>query len=240
MFPEERLSITFYYLNYMEKPGDSFDCYMVSWDEAYRLGKAVARKIKESGYDPDIVIGVARGGLVPARVVCDFLLKKDLACIKVEHWGIAATLGTAKIKYPLPIDITGKKLLVVDDVVDTGDTYAVLVEYLKEKNPLEVRTAVLQYKTCSAFVPDYWGEKLDKWKWIIYPWAVYEDLVGFIGRVLENPMTNEGTRKQLARRFDIKIPRKELLEMLDDMSNEGKLRKTGNGRKAIWDKNEGI
>lgn len=111
LFPQERLSITFYYLNSMEKPGESFDCYMVSWDEAYRLGKAIARKIKESGFDPDLVIGVARGGLVPARIVCDFLLKKDLACVKVEHWGIAATLGTAKIKYPLPVDVTGKSSL---------------------------------------------------------------------------------------------------------------------------------
>ena len=224
----------------MENPDESFDCYMVSWDEAYRLGKAVARKIKESGYEPDLVIGVARGGLVPARIVCDFLLKKDLACVKVEHWGIASTLGTAKIKYPLPIDVTGKKLLVVDDVADTGDTYAVLMEYLKEKNPLEVKTAVLQYKTSSTFVPDYWGEKQEDWKWIIYPWGLYEDLVGFIERVLEKPMTHEGIRKDLMRRFNIRISRKELLEMLDDMSFDGKLRKIENGRKVMWDNPEGI
>ena len=224
----------------MENPDESFDCYMVSWDEAYRLGKAVARKIKESGYEPDLVIGVARGGLVPARIVCDFLLKKNLACVKVEHWGIASTLGTAKIKYPLPIDVTGKKLLVVDDVADTGDTYAVLMEYLKEKNPLEVKTAVLQYKTSSTFVPDYWGEKQEDWKWIIYPWGLYEDLVGFIERVLEKPMTHEGIRKDLMRRFNIRISRKELLEMLDDMSFDGKLRKIENGRKVMWDNPEGI
>lgn len=223
----------------MVKPGDYFDCYMVSWDEAYRLCKIVARKIKEAGYEPDLVIGIARGGLVPARIVCDFLLKKELACVKVEHWGIAATLGTAKIKYPLQVDITGKRILVVDDVADTGDTYAVLMEYLMEKEPLEVRTAVLQYKTCSTFVPGYWGEKQERWKWIIYPWAVYEDLVGFIGRVLEHPMTHEGIRKNLARRFDIRVSRRELLEMLNDMYSDGKLRKIEKGRKVMWDRAEG-
>ena len=224
----------------MEKPDDSFDCYMVSWDEAYRLGKIVARKIKESGYEPDLVIGVARGGLVPARIVCDVLLKKDLTCVKVEHWGIASTLGNAKIKYPLSVDVTGKKILVVDDVADTGDTYAVLVESLKEKNPLEIKTAVLQYKTSSTFVPDYWGEMQEDWKWIIYPWGLYEDLVGFIERVVECPMTHEKIRKDLARRFDIRMSRKELLEMLDDMSFDGKLRKIDIGRKVMWDKTEGV
>lgn len=224
----------------MDKPGESFDCYMVSWDEAYKLGKSVARKIKESGYEPDIIIGVTRGGLVPARTVCDFLLVKNFACIKVEHWGIAATLGSAKIKYPLSIDVTGKKLLVVDDVADTGDTFAVLMDYLKEKNPLEVKTAALQYKTCSTFVPDYWGDVQEDWKWIIYPWGLYEDLVGFIERVLEKPMTHEGIRKDLVKRFNIRITRKELLEMLDDMSFDGKLRKIESGRKVIWDVTEGI
>ena len=117
----------------MQKPGDTFKCYLVSWDEAYRLSKILARKIKSSGFKPDLVIGIARGGLVPARIVCDFLLQKDLAAIKVEHWGIAATLGKARIKFPLPIDISGKKILVVDDVADTGDTFSVIMDYIKEK-----------------------------------------------------------------------------------------------------------
>ena len=95
----------------MEKPADIFKCYLVSWDETYRLAKILALKIKKSGFNPDLIIGIARGGLVPARVVCDFLLQKDLAAIKVEHWGIAATLGKAEIKFPFPIDISGKKVL---------------------------------------------------------------------------------------------------------------------------------
>ncbi len=116
----------------MEKPADTFKCYLVSWDETYRLAKTLALKIKKSGFKPDLIIGIARGGLVPARVVCDFLLRKDLATIKVEHWGIAATLGKAEIKFPLPIDISGKKVLILDDVVDTGDTFAVTMDYVKE------------------------------------------------------------------------------------------------------------
>ncbi len=218
----------------MEKPGDSFKCYIVSWDEAYRLAKILARKIKSSGFKPDLVIGIARGGLVPSRILCDFLLQKDLASIKVEHWGIAETLGKAKIKFPLSIDISGKKILIVDDVADTGDTYSVTVDYVNSLNPAEVRTAALQYKTCSTFIPDYWSEKQDEWKWIIYPWAVYEDLTGFIKRVLTQSMTHEDIRKSLRSSFDIKISRKELLEILNDMHLEGRLQKGKKGKKIFW------
>ena len=98
----------------MDKPLVFIKCYFVSWDKAYRLGRIIARKINKSGFIPDLVIGVARGGLVPARIVCDFLHQKDLTSIKVEHWGIAVTHGTARIKFPLPeeIDISGKRILV--------------------------------------------------------------------------------------------------------------------------------
>jgi hypoxanthine phosphoribosyltransferase len=213
----------------MQKPGDTFKCQLVSWDEAYELSKILARKIKNSGFKPDLVIGIARGGLVPARIVCDFLLKKDLAAIKVEHWGIAATLGKAEIKFPLPVDISGKKVLVVDDVADTGDTYSVVMDYIKEKNPAEVKSGVLHYKTCSTYMPDYWAEKQDEWKWIIYPWAVYEDLTGFIKRVLTKPMTPDEIRNALRSNFDMKIPKKDILEMLNDMQSAGKIRKIKKG-----------
>ena len=211
-------------------------CNFVSWDKAYRLGRKIARKIKKSGFIPDLVIGVARGGLVPARIVCDFLHQKDLASMKVEHWGIAATNGTARIKFPLPeeIDISGKRILVVDDVADTGDTYHIILAHLNERSPAEVRTAVLQYKTCSTFVPDYWGEKHDAWKWIIYPWALYEDMTDFIKRVLIHPMTREEIRKGL-RGFDIRVSRKDLSEFLNEMRGEGKLRRSKKNSNFYWE-----
>lgn len=219
----------------MEKLPDTFKCYLVSWDEVYRLAKILAFKIKNSGFKPDLVIGIARGGLVPARIVCDFLLQKDLAAIKVEHWGIAAiTLGKAKIKFPLPIDISGKKILIVDDVADTGDTFTVTMDYVKGKNPLEVKSSVLHYKTCSSFVPDYWAEKQDEWKWIIYPWAVYEDMTGFIQRALIKPMTHGEIRKALKSNFDISISKKDLMEMLNDMHAIGKIRKIEKGVRMKW------
>ncbi len=220
----------------METPVVPIKCYFVSWDQAYRLGRKIARKIKASGFVPDLVIGVSRGGLVPARMLCDFLDQKDLTSMKVEHWGIADNFGTARIKFPLPeeIDISGKKILIVDDVADTGDTYHVILDDIKKRYPAEVRTVVLQYKTSSTFVPDYWGEKHVAWKWIIYPWALYEDMTGFIKRVLVRPMTREEIRKGLSG-FEIRVSRKDLSEFLNDMREEGKLRRSKKSSKVYWE-----
>jgi len=220
----------------MDKPVVRIKCYIVSWDKAYRLGRKIARKIRASGFVPDIVIGIARGGLVPARILCDLLNQKDLISIQTEHWGIASLHGTARIKFPLPeqIDISGKKILIVDDVVDTGDSYHVILDHINMRSPAEVKTAVLQYKTCSTFVPDYWGEKHDAWKWIIYPWALNEDMAGFIKRVLVNPKTREDIRKGLSS-FDITVSRKDLSEFLNDLKKEGKLMRSNKGDKFFWE-----
>ncbi len=219
---------------------NSINCYTISWDEAYRLARTLAHKIVESGFKPDIVIGIARGGLVPARMVCDFLLMDELASIRTEHWGIASKHELARIKFSLPeeADISGKNVLVVDDVADTGDSFSVILDYLEQKNPMEIRTAVLHYKTCSTVVPDYWGKKLEEWNWIIYPWAFYEDLAGFVQELLDKPVTNEEIKKGLLDKFNITISRKDLLEMLNDFHKLRNIKKSGKNKKVLWEKVE--
>ncbi len=218
----------------------SIKCYNLSWGAANRLARVLAHKVIESGYEPDIILGIARGGLVPARMVSDFLLKNDLLSITTQHWGIATNLGKARIKYSLPqeADISGKRVLVVDDVADTGDSISITMEYLKERKSLEVRTAVLHYKTCSTLIPDYYGEKLEEWNWIIYPWAFYEDLAGFIGKLLNNPMTDEELRTGLMCSFNIEISQKKIRKILNDLHKLGKLRKIKKDTKTLWEKVE--
>lgn len=218
----------------------SIKCYNFSWDAAYSLARVLAHKVIKSGYEPDIILGIARGGLVPARIVCDFLLLNDILSITTQHWGIATNLGKARIKFSLPheADISGKKVLVVDDVADTGDSISIVMDYLKEQNPLEIRTAVLHYKTCSTLIPDYYGEKLEEWNWIIYPWAFYEDLAGFVDKLLDDPMTDEELRTGLMGRFNIAISRKETGKILSDLHKLGKLRMIKKDTKTLWEKVE--
>ena len=162
---------------------DCFECEAMDWNAFYKLARQVANKINSSGYKPDIIVGLARGGWVLARVLCDFVGIKDLVSLKVEHWGVTATPdGTAKLKYPLNVDLTGKKVLVVDDITDTGESMLVTVDYIKSLKPSEVRTAALQRITSAKFNPDYVGEEI-AWRWVIFPWNFTEDMCNIVPKV---------------------------------------------------------
>lgn len=193
--------------NLKNKNPQGFRCQILSWATVLNTTKRLAGIIKESGYRPDIIIAIGRGGYVPARILCDYLLLKDLTSIKVEHWGIAATeTQKATIKFPLCADIKDKRVLLVDDVTDTGDTLSVSLEYLKEFRPKEIKTAVLIHKTCSKIVPDYYVKKVIKWRWIIFPWHLWEDLTGFIKDLWYKGIQEEKKIKaELKKAYDIDI-----------------------------------
>jgi hypoxanthine phosphoribosyltransferase len=157
----------------------------MDWNYFYRLAKEVGNQIARLGYKPDMIVGLARGGWVLARVLCDFVGVKDLVSLKVEHWGLTATPdGKAKLKRLLNIDLTGKKVLVVDDITDTGESMRVTVEYLKTLNPAEIRTASLQHLTCANFKADFVGEVLP-WRWVIFPWNFTEDMCTLIPKAFK-------------------------------------------------------
>ena len=215
---------------------DTFPCELISWERSAILGRHLAQAVRESGYQPDIVVAIGRGGYVPARVVCDYLLHEMLTSIKIEHWGEAALEKPETIiRFPLAVDVTGARLLVVDDVTDTGDTLTAAVSYLRECGATEVRTAVLQHKGTSGFLPDYCAEMVPDWHWIIYPWAVYEDISGFVLRILKkSPATQEEIFEALTEDFNITADTRMFAEVCADLlrrgeaeEEDGKLNKTG-------------
>ena len=162
---------------------DCFECEVMDWNLFYDLARQVAKKVNNSGYKPDMIVGLARGGWVLARVLCDLIGVKDLVSLKVEHWGVTATPdGKAKLKYPLNVDLTEKNVLVVDDITDTGESMHVTVEYLKSLKPSEIKTAALRHITSSKFMPDYVGEEIS-WRWVIFPWNFTEDLCNIVPKV---------------------------------------------------------
>lgn len=207
----------------------SFPCHLVSWDEAYRLSRKLANKIKSSGFHPDLIIAIGRGGYVPARIVSDFLLHSLLTSIKVEHWDNAACKRPeAAVRFPLALDIQGQKILIVDDVTDTGETLRVTVDYVKSLNASEIRTAVMQHKTVSPIVPDFYAEVITEWRWIIYPWAAHEDLVGFTERVLSGqPVPIEQICERLKELYSLVVDEKEMPEILADLMAMKKVERCG-------------
>ncbi|BAK54299.1 phosphoribosyltransferase [Sulfurisphaera tokodaii] len=160
---------------------------VVKWEEVVDWSTQLAEKIKESKYDPDIIIAIARGGLVPARIVADVLGVIDILSIKIEHWvETASHTPEAKVKYPFKVDLQGKKVLIIDDITDTGDSVELAKKYVKENfGPKEVRTATMQIIEASAKIkPDYYAMVIKDWYWFMYPWNYWEDEINLIRKIL--------------------------------------------------------
>jgi len=194
----------------------------MDWDLFDDLAKRLAQKIQESGYGPDFIVGLARGGWVLARVLCDFLGVKDLISLKVEHWGVTATPdGKARLKYPFHIDLSGRQVLVVDDIIDTGESMRLATEYVRKLNPVEVRTATLRHIEGSKFVPDYFSDEIT-WRWVIFPWNFTEDLCNIVPQVAKDAESLEDVRERLKQDYKIDIDEEKLSEVFAELDRRSK------------------
>ena len=192
---------------------DVFDCELMSWDLFENLSKKVAERIKESGYQPDFMVGLARGGWVLSRVLCDYLGVKDLVSLKVEHWGVTATPdGKAQIKYPFDIDLSGRRVLVVDDITDTGESMMIAAEYVQSKNPAQIKTAALRHIEGSKFIPDFYGDIIT-WRWVVFPWNYVEDMCNIIPKASEGTSSLEEVKRNLKAQYTIDLTLKQIEEI---------------------------
>lgn len=179
----------------------------VSWARFVRLCGVLYRRILASGFEPDMIIAITRGGYPPARVLADYFDISDLLSLKVEHYRGPDKMRAAIVPYPFPASLQDRRVLVVDDVSDSGDSLSAALAHLGEKGiPQSLKTAVLHHKKTSAFTPDYYAHRVLKWRWITYPWAVVEDLSVLLGRLERAPRRIEDLRKVLLREYRLELP----------------------------------
>ncbi|MEN8177855.1 MAG: phosphoribosyltransferase [Pseudomonadota bacterium] len=190
-------------------------CELLSWDQCDQMARRLACQIREDGYEPDLIVAIARGGLMPARILSDRLNLFDLATIKVEHYHAMHKERSARVRYPLTADIDGRRVLLVDDVSDSGDTFEVAIRHLRGLGePLVLKTAVLHHKRIARYRPDYFVEEVVEWRWLIYPWAMMEDLSSFLQEMEPRPVTVEVFAELLQKRHGIDPPRQALEDVL--------------------------
>lgn len=149
---------------------------IISWGEGITLSEELARRVESSGYKPEVVVAISRGGLVPARIISDVLGVDDVVTIGVKYWGLAHKRAERPILYHgvEPSAVRGRRALLVDEVADTGHTLQ-LARAVLELMGAEVKTAVLHFKATSSTAPDYYVERVEEWVWISYPWSRHED-----------------------------------------------------------------
>jgi hypoxanthine phosphoribosyltransferase len=196
----------------MGHPPKVMPCELVSWQQVHQLSRTLAYAIHAQGFRPDIIIAIGRGGFVPARILADYLDSMALTSIKVEHYRRGAEKqALARVTYPLCHDIAGQQVLLVDDVSDTGDTYVVALDHLSQWNPAQVVTTALHHKVVSSYEPDLYAERVTQWRWLIYPWAVLEDLSSFIDKMEPPPGSLGELRRRLREDYGIE-PAPDLIE----------------------------
>jgi hypoxanthine phosphoribosyltransferase len=143
----------------------------MTWNELGTGSKALAEQVAEDGFRPDFILGISRGGLLVAGALAYALGVKNTFTMSVEFYtGIDERLDMPMILPPVPhlVDLHESRVLVADDVADTGQTLVLVKEFLEGKVD-EVRIACLYEKPRSVVNCDYVWERTDRW--IVFPWS---------------------------------------------------------------------
>ena len=158
---------------------------IIDWKEYNLIVEKLALQIHNSGYKPDLLIGIARGGL-PIIDVCSRIFKLKCAYLAVESYSgkeIEDQQGTLVFSREMSSTVQDMKgnILLCDDLSDTGVTLNKSIDWLKKYPPLKgkiknIKTAVLWKKKDSTFEPDFCAQKLDSNPWIVQPFERYEEI----------------------------------------------------------------
>jgi len=196
---------------------------VLSWTYVDSLCRRVAFDILRDDYKPTSVVALAKGGLFVGSILSDYLTVKELHTVDVSKDG-----GT----------IEGEKVLLVDDFINTGET---MRKALKIINADDVRTASLLMLEKSEFIPDYLGDYLSEYQWIIFPWNFVEDVSKLLIDILkeEGEASQSKLKRQLAEKglnplnLEVTFPGR-FEEILEVLELKGVVEKTLEGGRIYW------
>jgi hypoxanthine phosphoribosyltransferase len=214
---------------------ESFRSKIVTWDEISRWTLDVARQIEDCRCKPTVIIGLTRGGWIPARLLCDHLNVKKLYAVKTEHWGVTANQdGKALLTQELNAKIKGEQVLIVDDITDTGESLMLAISHIKSLSPDVIQTASLLHISHSKIEPSFYSVRVEErdWTWFIFPWNLHEDLRTILPKALYEGKTEDEIRKAFKDQFQIEVSEDLIRGTLKDLEVLGKVKRSG----RIWKK----
>ena len=203
--------------NHVPSVGNNLEFEIPSWDQIYVLLLKLSEAVRKSGFEPDVIVGVSRGGWIPARIMSDLLENPKLANVTAEFYvGVAETKHEPSITQPVSLPVKNKKVLVVDDVADTGESLKQVNSHLKNQGASEIKIATIYYKPWSIIVPHYYEKETRCW--IVFPWEQKEIVKKTVekfrdkGRTVEDAkekLISSGLDRKLVERFIKEIIREE-------------------------------
>lgn len=181
-----------------------------TWNQIYDLLLTQSEKIHN--YKPDLIVGIARGGLIPARILTDLLETPQFGTIEVEFYlDINQTRPEPELKQPLSASIRHKKILLVDDIADTGKTLQLAKSHLKDKGPMEIKIATLYLKPQSITKPDFYEKQTNNW--IIFPWDTKET----IRKIIQKQPGKRQANQEIAKLVKAGLPKHVADRLIKDM-----------------------
>ncbi|WP_280275022.1 phosphoribosyltransferase [Nocardia wallacei] len=157
----------------------------LTWDLFGSASRELAEQVADDGFEPDLILSIARGGLFVAGALGYALDVKNLHVMNVEFYtGVDQRLDLPVMLPPVPqaVDLAGARVLVADDVADTGATLKLVRDFCADK-VAEVRCAVIYQKPRSEVDCQYVWRRTDRW--INFPWSVQPPVVASTARVLD-------------------------------------------------------
>ena len=187
-----------------------------TWNQVYDMLLNLAEKIRKNGFKPDIIVGVSRGGWPPARVLSDLLDNPNLANVRAEFYlGVAETKGEPTLTQPVSVAVAGKKVLIVDEVADTGKSLKLVKEHIIKEGAAEVKVATVYYKPWSIIMPDYYEKETNRW--IVFPWEIKETVRKIVKRCREKGKSiEEETAKLVKAGISAELVKRFLKEILEE------------------------
>jgi hypoxanthine phosphoribosyltransferase len=153
----------------------------LSWDVFGELCRALALKVAQSGYRPDVVIGIAKAGVIPAAVVAS-MLRCDFFSMKISRdVGFERVRERPKIFSAAPREAANKRVLIVDEIATSGETLRMALNALRQVAPADMKTAVSFAK--GKYEPDFYALRTEAT--IVFPWD--RQIVDQTGELLDNP-----------------------------------------------------
>ncbi|NIM44428.1 MAG: phosphoribosyltransferase [Nitrososphaeria archaeon] len=189
-----------------------------SWDQIYELLLRLAEKIGRDRFHPDVILGICRGGWPPARVMSDLLENPELANVKVEFYiGISEVKSKPVITQPVSTSMENKRVLIMDDVADTGESLVLVKEDVNKHGAKEIKIATIYFKPWSKITPDYY-EKETKC-WVVFPWERKETVRSLVKKCIkENRPVKEAKARLVKGGFDPRLAARFIREVVGEES----------------------